>query len=320
MSEFSSEIFHKIVPDEIAIKYEPLKKLHGRKENYVFTAKEKETGNIVVFKASKIFTKEKEIFERLPKDAPHILRPLKQFKRKDKKKDDSSSIDLEIYIFPYCEKGDLFEYIAKNTWLPESISRYFFKQICDGVKVLHDNNIIHRDIKSENILIDKDNNIYISDFELADIIPKGKNIIMDRRVFGSIDYAPPEVKHGVKNKYYITYSKAIDIWLLGELLFGMLTGYKLHKPFNYNCNWKILKSRIAQKHVLNKESRKRMRYEDPFREDCSNELSKEVEYVMRSIIKIHPSLRPSINDIIEYPWFEKKFKEIKFENYEEKVK
>lgn len=84
MSEFSSEVFIKIVPDEIADKYELIKCLDGRKLNYVFTAREKETDT--VFKASQISTKEKEIFNHLPKDSPHILIPIKQFKRKDNKK------------------------------------------------------------------------------------------------------------------------------------------------------------------------------------------------------------------------------------------
>lgn len=94
---------------------------------------------------------------------------------------------------------------------------------------------------------------------MVDIIPKGENLLIENRFYGSLDYAPPEVNFGMKKIRKITYSKSIDIWLLGEMLFGMLTGHNLHKSLEYKFRWEILDSKIARRYyVLENENRKRL--------------------------------------------------------------
>lgn len=69
----------------------------------------------------------------------------------------------------YYHNGDLFDFLQSDgrEIITEEVGRYFFKQILKAVEYLHDNNIIHRDIKLENILVDEDFNLILSDFGLS---------------------------------------------------------------------------------------------------------------------------------------------------------
>ena len=63
-------------------------------------------------------------------------------------------------VMPYCGSGDLFELLQesqrKNEGFPESVARYWFRQIMEGVKYLHAKGVCHRDLSPENVMIDKD--------------------------------------------------------------------------------------------------------------------------------------------------------------------
>ena len=79
-----------------------------------------------------------------------------------------------IYLMmEYIEGGDLFDYINKNTFLPENKACYFFRQLIGVIEYLNNMGISHRDIKPENILLDKDkNNIKVIDFGLSNYCNK----------------------------------------------------------------------------------------------------------------------------------------------------
>ncbi len=57
-----------------------------------------------------------------------------------------------------CENGDLLEYIRERRYLPEEESRFLFIQICEAVLYCHRNEVAHRDLKCENVMLDKNMN------------------------------------------------------------------------------------------------------------------------------------------------------------------
>lgn len=59
-----------------------------------------------------------------------------------------------ILVIELCAGGDLLNYVWKWWKLPEEIAKYFFKQIIEGIQYIHSKNIIHWDIKLDNILLD----------------------------------------------------------------------------------------------------------------------------------------------------------------------
>jgi serine/threonine protein kinase len=130
--------------------------------------------------------------------------------------------DYYIYLlFEYCE-SELWS-LCKNFGLTsiEQI-KYYFIQIIKGIQYLHSLNFVYRDIKPENILIDKNNVIKIIDFgscyDLSDLNNNDNNNKFKFFV-GSPGYIAPECIH---NK---SCSKSSDYFSLGCLLYAMFTGF-----------------------------------------------------------------------------------------------
>ena len=135
-------------------------------------------------------------------------------------------------IMEYTEHGTLDNYMKINK-LNNNITWKFFGQLCAAVSYLHKNNIIHRDIKSSNILIDNNSNIKLIDFGVSKIL----NTYMKytKSFVGTPLYMSPEL---FKN---VLYDSKIDIWSLGIVLYQMTHESKL--PFECK-NFQELKIQI----------------------------------------------------------------------------
>jgi 5'-AMP-activated protein kinase catalytic alpha subunit len=117
----------------------------------------------------------------------------------------------------YVEKGELFDYIVKQTKLEELEACRFFKHIISGISYLHELNIVHRDLKPENLLIDWKQGLKIVDFGLSNTYKQGE---MLKTACGSPCYAAPEM---ISSKKYN--GLEVDIWSCGVILFAMVCGY-----------------------------------------------------------------------------------------------
>lgn len=71
-----------------------------------------------------------------------------------------------------CTGGEIFFHLNKLRQFPEETARFYFSEIVVGLEYLHSKNVVYRDIKPENILVDIDGHIRIADFGLSKIIPK----------------------------------------------------------------------------------------------------------------------------------------------------
>ena len=107
--------------------------------------------------------------------------------------------------------------ITKGTGLPVSQAIEWILQIANGLKTAHNLNIIHRDIKTENIMITKDGRMKIMDFGLAKLMQQG-GITKTGTSLGTLSYMSPEQSHGLPA------DKRSDIWSLGVLFYEILTG------------------------------------------------------------------------------------------------
>jgi len=119
-----------------------------------------------------------------------------------------------VYILEYCEHNSMWD-VLQVRGLPFSLRevKYYAKQINSGLKFLHDKNIIHCDIKPENIFINSKLVAKIGDFGLARTIGKNKKTVVC--LFGSRDYLAPEVIR------YKRISKKGDVWSLGCTMYYM---------------------------------------------------------------------------------------------------
>nr|POE89365.1 isoform 2 of snf1-related protein kinase catalytic subunit alpha kin10 [Quercus suber] len=96
----------------------------------------------------------------------------------------------EIYfVMEYAKKGDLLEYILDMGKLQEEEARKIFQQIISGVEYCHENYVVHRDLKPDNLLLDSEQNVKITDFGLSNIMSDGQGFTTR---CGSPDYVAPE--------------------------------------------------------------------------------------------------------------------------------
>ena len=139
----------------------------------------------------------------------------------------------------YIKGQELFQYILIKKKLPEDEACFYFQQIISGIEYLQKLKIVHRDIKSENILIEQNTNlIKIIDFGFSNTYgDKDKEILTT--ACGSPFYAPPEMLRGESYK-----GGGVDIWSVGVVLFAMICGYL---PFEGEENSELYKKIIDGK-------------------------------------------------------------------------
>ncbi|KAF8608819.1 kinase-like protein [Ceratobasidium sp. AG-I] len=114
---------------------------------------------------------------------------------------------------------DLFECIEQHERLSEGQAKYIFAQVVDTVRYLDSIGISHRDIKDENLVIDKDFKVKLIDFGSAVIRDLRKPPPMYTRFYGTVTFASPEI---LKNISYT--APPAEVWTLGILLSFLVTG------------------------------------------------------------------------------------------------
>jgi len=120
-------------------------------------------------------------------------------------------------VMEYCEGGDLTNYIRGQLGrpLPENKIWKFFIQMCVGLKYIHSKKILHRDIKSMNIFLSKEEDIRIGDLGVAKSMAESANFA--HTMVGTPYYLSPEM---CEEK---PYNEKSDIWALGCVLYEMCT-------------------------------------------------------------------------------------------------
>ena len=158
----------------------------------------------------------------------------------------NESFDLVMEWAPF---GSLFDYIRKSKSLSEELSFSFFIQVANAIYFLHQNDMIHRDIKPENLLLFEKNNIKLCDFGWCVRLNGGQ-----RGTFcGTTEYMAPEMVNQE------VYSKEIDVWSLGVLLYEMLHGYS---PFIPN------KLRFNEKEVMENIKIHNLKFKEEISKEC----------------------------------------------------
>ena len=162
---------------------------------------------------------------------------------------------------------DLFDYITKEKFLSESVAKNFFKQILDMVIACTDRNIVHRDIKDENLLVNRDTlALTLIDFGSGGIIQEEYFTEFD----GTRVYSPPEwINHG-RYKW-----EGLTVWSLGILLYDMVVG---DIPFQEDSE--IINGRLKFPHGL----------------------SREVRNLISGCLQIDQSKRMKLKEIPVQPW------------------
>ncbi|KAF9234997.1 Pkinase-domain-containing protein [Melanogaster broomeanus] len=123
-------------------------------------------------------------------------------------------------ILEYASGGELFDHILAHRYLKEKDAAKLFSQLISGVWYIHQKKIVHRDLKLENLLLDRHRNVIITDFGFANRFEHRADDLMQTSC-GSPCYAAPELV--ISEGLYV--GSAVDIWSCGVILYAMLAGY-----------------------------------------------------------------------------------------------
>ena len=189
-------------------------------------------------------------------------------------------LDYFYIVMEYANDGDLSKKIkfqkSKNYgekyFSEEKILQYFY-QICRGLQYIHSKNIIHRDIKSQNIFLMKNGKIKIGDFGIAKALTNTKNNATT--IIGTPYYFSPEIINGE------SYNYKTDIWSLGVVLYELCC---LKLPFESN-NIAQLSIKIMKGNY----------------EPIPNRYSKNMSNLLKRMLNIDQKLRPSITEVLQSP-------------------
>ncbi|NXK05818.1 TSSK6 kinase, partial [Herpetotheres cachinnans] len=184
----------------------------------------------------------------------------------------------KLYIVMEAAASDLLQLVQEVGRLPcVPKARDIFAQVVGAVRYLHDRNLVHRDLKCENVLLTADGRrAKLTDFGFS----KEANSYPDLSTTfcGSAAYASPEVLMGIP---YDT--KKYDMWSLGVMLYVMVTG---HMPFDHTHI-----SRMSQ------QQKKGVRYPEglpPLPEPC--------RALIAQLLQFNPASRPGVGQVAKNSW------------------
>ncbi|KAK4942917.1 cAMP-dependent protein kinase catalytic subunit [Elasticomyces elasticus] len=180
-------------------------------------------------------------------------------------------------VMDFIEGGELFSLLRKSQRFPNPVAKFYAAEVTLALDYLHAQNIIYRDLKPENLLLDRHGHIKITDFGFAKDVPD-----ITWTLCGTPDYLAPEV---VASKGY---NKSVDWWSLGILIFEMLCGFT---PF-----WDGGSPVKIYENIL----KGRVKYPPYIHHDAQDLL---VQLITSDLTKRLGNLHGGSADIKNHPWF-----------------
>ncbi|KAL9408212.1 hypothetical protein AB3S75_046712 [Citrus x aurantiifolia] len=184
----------------------------------------------------------------------------------------------KIYlVMEYAAGGELFGKLRRGR-LTESAARRYFQQLVSALHFCHQNGVAHRDVKPQNLLLDRDGNLKVSDFGLSALPEQIKNGML-HTACGTPAYTAPEV---VARRGYD--GAVADAWSCGVILFVLLAGYLPFDDSNLLAMYKKVNRRDYQ---------------------FPSFVSKPARSLIYQLLDPNPKTRMSIEKIMNISWFQK---------------
>ncbi|KAJ3343393.1 serine/threonine-protein kinase KIN2 [Gonapodya sp. JEL0774] len=176
-------------------------------------------------------------------------------------------------FFEHVDGAQLLDFIIGHGRLREKQARRFVRMVGGGIDYCHRNSIVHRDLKIENILVDRTGDVKIIDFGLANLYEEGGVL---RTFCGSLYFAAPELLSGTPYT-----GPEVDIWALGVVLYVLVCG---KVPFD-DADMGVLHAKIKEGVV---------EYPGYLSGDCKHLLSR--------LLVVDPANRATMEELLSHPW------------------
>ena len=193
---------------------------------------------------------------------------------------------LSIYFLQeLCENGELTQLLENGQALPHEAAQFYSANIVLGLKYLHENQVMFRDLKPENVLIDKDGYLKLIDFGMC------KKMSLSSRTFtmcGTPEYCAPEIIYMLDSGYRQGYGFGIDVWSLGAMICIMATGISPVKGAPFDAD-----NMLSISAACRKMRSYPMSYPGNIKNCCKN--NDKVLKLCESLLHPNPDMRPGCN-------------------------
>ncbi|XP_037091954.1 phosphorylase b kinase gamma catalytic chain, skeletal muscle/heart isoform-like isoform X2 [Pollicipes pollicipes] len=124
-------------------------------------------------------------------------------------------------VFELLRQGELFDYLTTVVTLSEKKTKHIMKQLLEALLHVHDKSVVHRDVKPENILLDDNLDIKLTDFGFARILRPGEELY---DLVGTPGYLAPELLRANMVETAPGYRFEVDTWACGVVMYTLLVG------------------------------------------------------------------------------------------------
>jgi serine/threonine protein kinase len=187
----------------------------------------------------------------------------------------------ESYLYlatEFYDGGDVFSLLQANSGrLAERHAVRLIGEVILALQALHKRNIVYRDLKPENVVLDGKGHVRLVDFGLAKIL-KSDESLLTQTICGTTAYAAPEMLQSQ------SYSLGLDMWCLGIFVYHVLCG---RPPYNFKNRSMEEMEEMQRSRVIR----------------FSSSLSRESISLIKSLLQTDPSYRPSLEQIRRHPFF-----------------
>ncbi len=183
-----------------------------------------------------------------------------------------------LMVVEFCEAGALVSpgQLTPERRMPEAIAQFYFRQMVSGIAYLHENSVIHGDMKPENVLLSGDATVKIADFGQSQFMSGGEDTL--RRTLGTPAFLAPEICAGEDYR-----GRPADVWALGVSLYGFIYG---ELPFKGDSLMELYED-IAEAVV-------------PFPPSVA--VSMELQDLLLRALHKDPEARITAEEMLKHPW------------------
>jgi serine/threonine protein kinase len=183
-------------------------------------------------------------------------------------------------LLELCHNQSMNEMIKRRKRLTEAESAYFGRQILEATQYLHENLVIHRDLKLGNLFLDRNMNIKVGDLGLATKLESADE--KRKTICGTPNYIAPEVIQG--DRATRGHSFEVDIWSLGVILYTCMCGRPPYEAKDVKATYQRI---LANEYSFPKDVK----------------ISDSAKDIIRSMLQSKPSDRPKLHQIAVHPFF-----------------
>lgn len=181
--------------------------------------------------------------------------------------------DANVYIIlENCARRSLVHVLKHRRTLTEPEVRYYMRQLAEGVAYVHQQQVIHRDLKLGNMFLTEDMLMKIGDFGLATRVDDNRNVT----ICGTPNYIAPEVLNKLGHSY------DADIWAMGCIMYALLVG---QPPFETDTLKETYSRITTNKYVI-----------PPL-------ISEPARHLIRRFLHPDPNARPRLDQVLNHEFF-----------------